>query len=443
MKALLLFLSALLVAEAFAPRETFQVVSYAHAQDDDDDDDGGDDDDDGGNDRGNRGERQRSGGRDFLFDFLPRRRTVRRQAPRVERPALPAPTEAPGELVVAEITGADLDRVIADGFSLIARATLASLGGEIARLTAPEGLDLDAARERIRLIAPAARVDANHFYRPVEMPCKQGDCPPFEMIGWAVPPESCGLPATIGMIDTLVNVEHEALRDQSVEILGVLSEGDSASAAVHGTAIAALLVGDGATRTPGLLPNARLVAVEAFHRDGWGDAADVFKITRGLDALSERGVRVVNMSFAGPPNDILERSVALAVSRGSVLLAAAGNSGPAAPPAYPGAYPEVIAVTAVDRSQQVYRQAGRGGHIAFAAPGVRIWTAASISGGRFRSGTSYAVPFVSATVAAHLARHPETTRADIMSVLSAASVDLGETGRDPIFGFGVVKAGLC
>ena len=50
---------------------------------------------------------------------------------------------------------------------------------------------------------------------------------------------------------------------------------------------------------------------------------------------------------------------------------------------------------------------------------------------------------MSATVAAHLARHPDATHADIVTALSAGSVDLGDAGRDPIFGFGVVKAGLC
>ena len=395
MKPLLLFLAALLAAPILVPRESGTgFVSIAHA---DDDDDGGDDDDDddgggggGGDDDASsrdRGERARSGSRQDIFAPRPNRRSVRRQ-PRIEQPAAPAPTEAPGEIVVADVSAADLELIIAEGFTVIARSPLTALGGEVARLTAPPGVDFAAARDRIRQIAPAAMVDANHFYRPVEMHCKHGDCPSFEMIGWAVPPASCGLSATIGMIDTVVNREHEALLDQDVEIVGVLSDGDLSSAAVHGTAIAALLVGDGDTRTPGLLPNASLVAVEAFHRDDWGDAADVFKITRGLDALSSRGIRVINISFAGPANEVLERSVALAADRGSIMLAAAGNVGPAAPPAYPGAYPEVVAVTAVDRSQRVYRQAGRGGHIAFAAPGVQIWTAASVSGGRFRSGTS-------------------------------------------------------
>jgi hypothetical protein len=245
------------------------------------------------------------------------------------------------------------------------------------------------------------------------------------------------------MIDTVVNREHEALRDQAVEVISVMTEGERESSAVHGTAIAALLVGNEESRTPGLLPNATLIAVEAFHRDGANDAADVFKIVRGLDELGAHGVHVVNMSFAGPANAVLERVVEQTVDSGMILVSAAGNAGPHAELAYPGAYPDVIAVTAIDRSQRVYRQAGRGDHIAFSAPGVRIWTAASVSGGRYRSGTSYAVPFVTASVAGTFAGGSDQTSADVLAALTARVVDLGEAGRDPVFGWGLITGPGC
>jgi subtilisin family serine protease len=345
--------------------------------------------------------------------------------------------------VVAEVTGEQLDRIAEAGFEVIDRSVSGVLGGEIARLRLPDGLGIDVARTRIRVIAPAAILDENHLYRPVEMPCKEGNCPAFEMIGWVVPPARCALAATLGMIDTVVNADHPGLRDQALEKVSVLSAEDSRSAAVHGTAVAALLVGDGESRTPGLLPNARLVAVEAFHRDRAGDASDVYKIVRGMDALEQRAIRVVNMSFGGPPNAVLERAVERAAEGGMILVAAAANRGPNAEPAYPGAYPGALAVTAIDRSRRVYRQAGRGEHIDFSAPGVRLWTAASVSGGRFRSGTSYAVPFVSAAIAAALARHADRTSAEILDGLAATSIDLGEAGRDATYGWGLVTASGC
>lgn len=362
-------------------------------------------------------------------------------------PAVPAivpasaPDRRPGEVVVAAISAEVLDRILADGFTLVAST---ARGAEvIARLRVPPGVDPEGAQTRIQAIEPEALVDLNYLYRPIEMPCRDGLCPAFEMVGWAVPPGHCGVATTIGMIDTTVNVDHEALRDQAVEVISLVEKGDRPSSAVHGTAIAALIVGDEESRTPGLLPASRLIAVEAFHRDAGGDAADVYSIVRGIDALVARGVRVVNLSFAGPPNLLLERSVAAALESGAILVAAAGNQGPKAGPAYPGAFDGVVAVTAVDSVNRIYRNAGQGGHIAFAAPGVNLWTAASVSGGRYRSGTSYAAPFVTAAIAATMTLKPAADLAALTGELAAGSIDLGDQGRDPVYGWGLVRTPVC
>ena len=67
----------------------------------------------------------------------------------------------------------------------------------------------------------------------------------------------------------------------------------------------------------------------------------------------------------------------------------------------------------------------------------------SVSGGRYRSGTSYAAPFVSAALAAALdgdaSRPADAAVADLVS----GSADLGRKGRDPVFGWGLVKAPAC
>src|SRR5690606_9061060 len=128
-----------------------------------------------------------------------------------------------------------------------------------------------------------------------------------------------------------------------------------------------------------------------------------FSLAEALDRLVILGVRVINLSFSGPENLILHEMILRAAEAGIALVAAAGNGGAGAPAAYPAAWPEVIAVTAVDTQHRPYRQANRGDYINFAAPGVNLWAAASISGGRLKSGTSYAAPFVTAALAARLA----------------------------------------
>jgi subtilisin family serine protease len=165
---------------------------------------------------------------------------------------------------------------------------------------------------------------------------------------------------------------------------------------------------------------------------------------RALDVLARRDVSVINMSFAGPENALLSAALDAVGRQDIALVAAAGNAGPRAAPLYPAANPTVVAVTAVGSSLDVYRQANSGAYIRFAAPGVQVWTAASISGGRFRSGTSYAAPFVTAAIAAARHADPQASIDDVLGDLARSATDLGPEGRDDTFGWGLVQAlGSC
>lgn len=359
-----------------------------------------------------------------------------RRRPRQQRARRPAPRP---EIVVAAPSAADIDVIAAQGYALLARDRLDLIGADIARFGLPANRTLEQARAEILQLVPAALFDPNHVYRTSELACGAEGCAAFEMTGWMS--QSCPAGATIGMIDTSVNVAHEALAGVDVELVPVIGAERRASSRVHGTAVAVLLAGRADSRTPGLLAGARLVAAEAFHADAAGrDAADAFDVARALDRLAASEAKVVNLSFAGPANLVLERVVRAVLGRDIVLVAAAGNSGPRAEPLYPAAYDGVIAVTAVDRRLRAWRQATSGGHIDFAAPGVRLWTAASVRGGRFRSGTSYAAPFVTAAIAAARAADPHASGAQAVERLAAGAADLGPAGRDDTFGWGLVQA---
>ena len=249
----------------------------------------------------------------------------------------------------------------------------------------------------------------------------------------------CGAGARIGVIDTGINPTHETFDGRRLDVLTERPEGLEPSGAQHGTAVASLLIGNPASRSPGLLPEAEVIAVDAFHTAGSDERSDVYTLVQAMERLSTEEVPVINMSLAGPPNDLLEEMVDRLTEQGIVLVAAAGNAGPRAEPAYPGAYEEVIAVTAINRYEEVYRRAGQGDHIDLAAPGVGVWTAASIRGARPKTGTSFAVPFVSAAVAALAAQNPEMTREELIATVLSSARDLGEEGRDPVFGHGLLQ----
>lgn len=121
-----------------------------------------------------------------------------------------------------------------------------------------------------------------------------------------------------------------------------------------------------------------------------------------------------------------------------MVVAAAGNNR-SDEAMYPAASPDTIAVTAVDASGRIYRQANFGAHIEFAAPGVDLYVAWS-EAGTYRSGTSFATPVVTAL----LARQSEHAPVDLdtaRAALRADARDLGPGGRDERFGFGLVQSG--
>jgi hypothetical protein len=417
----------------------------------DDDDDGGDD--DGGSGRGGRGgdwQPRPRGDLRSLFRWPSRevRRTPARRAVVVA-----VPERAPNEIVA---TGLDDDAIAGltqDGFVVDDRIEIALIGGEMVRLIIPQGMTLDAARAAVSARSASATVDFNHFYQPQaadKSACVREGCALVRhMVGWptgeAGPGMACLKPQRIGLIDTAINAEHAVLAKARLEVLD-LGDGEGApSGEQHGTAVAALLVGEPGSRVPGLLPGAELIAVDAFQRFRKStDIANVYDLVRALDLLIGRDIKVVNLSLTGPENLVLERAVEAAADRGTILVAAAGNDGPNAKPVYPAAYEDVIAVTAVDTARNPYRRAVRGDHIDIAAPGVGVWTAASISGARQKSGTSFAAPFVTAAVSILLAEKPGLSPQEVEAELMKSAEDMGKPGKDAIYGWGLLNArALC
>lgn len=343
------------------------------------------------------------------------------------------------EFVAYLPTGASLAALEQADFVIAGRRALGSLGRDLVRLRSTRRENTETALRRLRTIAPVGLADRNRIYRPSRFDCSAAGCAAFAMIDWPNPPTICPLETTIGMIDTAVDAAHPALRSGAVETLTLRSPDRRPSSDRHGTAVAALLAGQADSEHPGLLPRARLLAIDVFHGGGNGrDVADTFDLVGGLDALVSRGIRVANLSLAGPDSPVLREAIEAVVAKGTLLVAAAGNEGPYARPLYPAAYAGVVAVTAVDRDGRVFRRANRGNHIAFAAPGVKLVLAETRGRPRTQSGTSFAAPFVTAA-AALLVRSEASNVEEIVDALRRAAIDVGEPGRDPHTGWGLIK----
>ncbi|WP_119271685.1 S8 family serine peptidase [Taklimakanibacter deserti] len=399
----------------------------------DDDDGGGDDDDDDGG----------------AFQKLKRPAQVKaRPQPRRRAILQPLPDHARAEIIGHGLEDSAIDRLIAAGYVILEQAPLASSGQVIHRLRVPERLTLAEARAQILSAAPQAEIDFNHYYRPdMSEDCVASQCLARNLIGWnpSRQEDTCSRGIRIGMIDTAINEDHEALAGSRIEVQRFVAERLPPSGMQHGTAIAALLVGNPSGRSPGLLPGAELVAVDTFHRRGrHDDVSDAYSLVKALDYLESRTIAIINLSLTGPANVVLERAIERLAGKGVVLVAAAGNDGPKAKPVYPAAYPQVVAVTAVDRQKRPYRRAARGSHIDLAAPGVDVWIAASQKGARPRTGTSFAAPFVTAAIALAQKAEGGVAKTAALSRLTGSAEDLGRPGHDDIFGWGLLNpTGLC
>jgi subtilisin family serine protease len=155
---------------------------------------------------------------------------------------------------------------------------------------------------------------------------------------------------------------------------------------------------------------------------------------------ADRAAELMNMSFTGPIDPLLERIVKNAAAKGVIFIAAAGNNGPKAPPVYPAAYPEVIAVTATDEKDELYGKANRGAYICIAAPGVDIVAPALKKGYGLSSGTSMAAAHVSGVVALLLERDGKLDWSGARAILSRSARKPGASGAVEAFGAGIVDA---
>ena len=190
----------------------------------------------------------------------------------------------------------------------------------------------------------------------------------------------------------------------------------------------------------GIAPDAEILAERAFDAAPGTARGTSFSIYKSLQWAADNSARVVNMSFAGPADPTLHRLLAAANGKDMVLIAAAGNAGPNSPPLYPAADPNVIAVTATDSNNDVYKMANRGPYIAVAAPGVEILALAPDESYLITTGTSVAAAHVSGIAALLLERKASLKPKDIRTILITSAAPLGSSARRSASGAGLVDA---
>ena len=283
----------------------------------------------------------------------------------------------------------------------------ATLGLTVVTLHDTRGRSTSDAMRALRNAAPDATFTYQHLY----LPAGSGDDAPAAEA-------SSAAPRRVGLIDGGVDPTDPALARARIEQHGCATT----TASRHGTAVAARLVaGDADT----------VYAADLWCGDTVGGAT-----TSLIDALAwmaREHVAVVNISLVGPDNPVLARAVQVMIGRGHVLVSAVGNDGPAAPPLFPAAYPGVIGVSAVDAHDHVLPESGSGPQVAFCALGLVG------SGRRALRGTSFAAPIVARRAAMLLDAPRAGASAQIEHQLAADARDIGQPGRDPRCGYGLLS----
>jgi subtilisin family serine protease len=188
---------------------------------------------------------------------------------------------------------------------------------------------------------------------------------------------------------------------------------------------------------------ARIVRNSDGRVSGTGSAAD---IAAGIRWAVDNGARILNLSLGGEVDTQVERdAIAYAIAQGAVVCAAMGNAfQDGNPTSFPAAYPDVIAVGAIDQSDNRAAFSQTGPHIDVAAPGVGIRSTVWDDGYDTYQGTSMATPHVAGVAALILSCNPQLTAAQVGDIIRQTAQALRDNPADPVpndaYGFGCVDA---
>ncbi|HEX4492282.1 MAG TPA: S8 family serine peptidase [Acidimicrobiia bacterium] len=277
---------------------------------------------------------------------------------------------------------------------------------------------------------------------------------PYRASQWALPdvgfpdawPLTQGAGVTVAVVDSGVLGTHEDLAGSVLSGADFVSPGNGWNDRLgHGTFVAGLIaahVGNG-RGIAGAAPNVKILPVRVLDSGGSGTSANV---AAGIVYAANHGAHVINLSLGGTGADPGERAaVDYAISKGAVVVAAAGNSGQTGSPAiYPAAFPEVLAVGAVDSHNAHAAFSNVGSYVDVVAPGVNVLSTYNGSTHSYAQGegTSFAAPYASAAVALVEASNPKLDPVGVTSFVEGTAIDLGPRGRDAWYGAGLVSTRL-
>lgn len=294
---------------------------------------------------------------------------------------------------------------------------------------------------------------------PTPTPAPEGrSCSPGNQIPWGIVKVnggSGGAGIMVAVLDTGVDTDHLDLVGNIEYCVTKVThfrpdiksceDGNGHGTHVSGTVLAN--TGSDGLGIYGVAPEAELMAVKVCDKRGWCYGDDM---AAGIRYAADNGANIISMSIGGNTEDtMVKEAITYAVGKGVLVVAAAGNDGPADGSIdYPGANVKVMAAGAIDVNGVVPDWSSRGindgdyiieeREVEFGAPGVSVESTYNDGCYASGSGTSMATPHVSGLAAKLWQGNASDTRTYLQE--RAKLHDLHTAGDDMATGFGLPVA---
>jgi len=202
----------------------------------------------------------------------------------------------------------------------------------------------------------------------------------------------------IAILDTGIDQNHEDLKGKVMAEVNFTDSPTLDDIHGHGTHIAGIIAANSnnGTGIAGVASEVRLMNVKVADDKGRCQASAV---ADGIIWAVDSGAGVINISIElREPSLQLEDAVNYAWSQGAIIIAAAGNDGSQSP-IYPAYYENCIAVAATRQNDTLAPLSNYGDWVNVAAPGFNIYSTLPDDGYGYKTGTSFAAPYVSGLAA--------------------------------------------